>query len=78
MSGGSMNYLYLKIEDVDFELNTPERIAFKQHLKLVAEACRAIEWVDSGDSSEGSESKFISACLSNREYLKDIEDDNSI
>jgi hypothetical protein len=65
MSGGSMDYLYRRIEDAEFELNTPERIAFKQHLNLVAEACKAIEWVDSGDNSEGSENEFITKCINN-------------
>ncbi len=65
MSGGSMDYLYRRIEDAEFELNTPERIAFKQHLNLIAEACKAIEWVDSGDNSEGSENEFITKCINN-------------
>jgi hypothetical protein len=63
MSGGSMEYLYRRIEDAEFDLNTPERVVFKQHLNLVAKACKAIEWVDSGDNSEGSESEFIRACI---------------
>ena len=41
-----MNYLYLHIQDAEFDLTTPERIAFKQHLNLVSEACKAIEWVE--------------------------------
>ena len=65
MSGGSMDYLYRKIQDAEFELNTSERIAFKQHLQLVAEACKAIEWVDSGDNSEGSEIEAIVDCINN-------------
>ena len=65
MSGGSMNYLYSHIQDAEFELTTPQRIAFKQHLNLVAEACKAIEWVDSGDNSEGSENEFITKCINN-------------
>lgn len=65
MSGGSMNYLYRRIEDVEFELTTPQRITFKQHLNLVAEACKAVEWVDSGDNSEGSENEFITKCINN-------------
>lgn len=65
MSGGSMEYLYRRIEDAEFELNTPQRIAFKQHLELVAEACKAIEWVDSGDNSNGTENEFISKCINN-------------
>jgi hypothetical protein len=63
MSGGSMEYLYRRIEDAEFELNTHERVAFKEHLNQVAKACKAIEWVDSGDNSEGSENEFIRACI---------------
>lgn len=45
-----------------------ERIAqlrrrFADHLELVAEAMRAIEWVDSEDSSEGAEIAAIEAVL---------------
>lgn len=72
MSGGSMDYLYRRIEDAEFDLTTPERIAFKQHLNLVAEACKAIEWVDSCDNSEGSETEVIAKCInikSNNEEL---------
>jgi hypothetical protein len=72
MSGGSMNYLYSHIQDAEFKLTTPQRIAFKQHLNLIAEACKAIEWVDSGDNSEGSENEVIIKCInitSNNEEL---------
>ncbi len=38
MSGGSMNYLYSKLlHCADFLVNTPEREAFANHLKLVAQ-----------------------------------------
>ena len=64
MSGGSMNYLYSKIEyDATFALDTPERKAFKKHLAVVAKALKAIEWVDSGDSGPESETEAIRACL---------------
>lgn len=64
MSGGSMNYLYSKLEyDATFEQNTPERVAFAEHLKLVAEALHDIEWVDSGDYGGGRETAAILACL---------------
>jgi len=41
--------------DKDNEL----RIAFKAHLLLVAEAMRAIEWEDSGDSGPGDTNTVI-------------------
>jgi len=41
----------------------PKRLAFAAHLRLVAEALRAIEWVDSGDCVPGDEHDAIDACL---------------
>ena len=64
MSGGSMNYLYSKLEyDATFSTDTPERLAFKKHLVKVALALHDIEWVDSGDKSPGDENAAIRACL---------------
>ena len=63
MSGGSLDYFYLKLEELDFRQQTPQRKAFKRHLVLVAQALHDIEWVDSGDYSEGAESEAIEACL---------------
>lgn len=73
MSGGSMNYLYSKIEcNANFSLNTPERRAFDKHLKLVTKALRDIEWVDSGDSSPGDENEAILQCLSIERVLQSL------
>jgi len=63
MSGGSMGYLYSKVEDADFEANTPLRILFKKHLNLVAAALHDIEWVDSSDYGEGDEEEAIIAAM---------------
>ncbi len=64
MSGGSMNYLYCKLEnDADFKQTTPERKAFALHLVKVAKALHDIEWVDSCDYRPGDESEAIRACL---------------
>ena len=68
MSGGSMDYLYLKVENVEFSTNTPLRRAFMAHLKLVAKALHEIEWVDSGDG--GDEDSAIRACLNKRAPLQ--------
>jgi len=78
MSGGSLNYLYSKVlHDSDFPLDTPERIAFAEHLKLVAQALHDIEWVDSGDYGPGDESAAILACL-NPEQTTAVEVANGI
>ena len=66
MSGGSMNYIYSRLEsDAEFDLNTPERVAFAKHLKLVAKALHDIEWVDSSDYGPGDDTAAIRACLGN-------------
>ncbi len=52
MSGGSMDYLCFKVEEVAYILaneKSPTRRAFGAHLKKVAHALHEIEWVDSGD-----------------------------
>jgi hypothetical protein len=64
MSGGSMNYLYSKLEhNATFSTDTPERKAFKAHLAKVAKALHDIEWVDSCDMGPGDENAAIRACL---------------
>lgn len=62
MSGGSMDYLYHKVEGAGFKENTTLRRAFRAHLSLVARALKAIEWNDSGDGDDG-EDTAIRACL---------------
>lgn len=67
MSGGSYDYAYRDmdsfIRDLDRRANTPLRKAFVKHLAKVANAMHDIEWVDSGDYSEGDEDKSIAVCL---------------
>ena len=63
MSGGSMDYLYLKVEDASMRIDSPLRRAFWIHLKKVAKALHDIEWVDSGDYARGDEVKAIEECL---------------
>lgn len=71
MSGGSMNYLYSKLEnDAEFRHTTPERKAFAKHLEKVAKALHDIEWVDSGDYGHGEDSEAIRACLSSGAVLE--------
>ena len=64
MSGGSMNYLYSRIDlDCQFRENTPERKAFAKHMELVKQALHDIEWVDSSDYGPGDDTAAILACL---------------
>lgn len=69
MSGGSMQYLYQKVEWAEFSENTPERIAFRKHLNLVAKALHDIEWVDSGDCGRGDDAEAIMACITKSDVL---------
>lgn len=74
MSGGSYNYLYLRVEEVATDPRVrnggPVRRAFAKHLDKVAEAMRAIEWVDSCDSSD--DTKEILACLGPYAELEEL------
>lgn len=66
MSGGSYDYayryVYMFAESIDNSRN-PLRKAFATHLAKVAKAMHDIEWVDSGDYSDGDENKAIQDCL---------------
>ena len=71
MSGGSLDYLYQKIQYAEFETeSSPERRAFSEHLKRVVEALHDIEWVDSGDYGPGRELAAIRECLKGTEIAK--------
>ena len=65
MSGGSYDYAYSRIGQLADEIKPTSdlRRAFIKHLHLVAQACHDIEWVDSGDYSEGREDEAIRECL---------------
>ena len=83
MSGGSLDYLYSKLEHslTDIPDNgNPLRKAFKKHLLLVSKALHDIEWVDSEDYKSGDEEAAIKACLPDyrqcvlQELLRDGDD----
>lgn len=64
MSGGSMDYLCYKVDEVADELcheKSPARRAFGEHLKKIAHALHEIEWVDSGDKGSPSDVDAIRA-----------------
>lgn len=67
MSGGSYDYLYIKIENVAESLRylnqNKFRSAFQKILYLLADAMHDIEWVDSGDMSPGDENEAIEKLL---------------
>lgn len=68
MSGGSYDYAYRHIEDIQLHPSTNElaqsrRDVLQQLLKLVAITMHTIEWIDSGDRGPGDEVASIDACL---------------
>lgn len=74
MSGGSMDYLYSKVLDASFNEHTVLRRAFRQHLKLIAEALRAIEWNDSCDGDDREEI-LLKKCLGKERILRQAKTD---
>ena len=60
-----MDYLYYKVEEAEFIGDTVLRVRFKEHLKKVARALRAIEWNDSGDGDK-DEDRLIQEVLDRR------------
>lgn len=81
MSGGSWDYVYIKIEEVADRLKheqSPLRRAFGDHLILCAKAMYDIEWVDSGDIGKGDDRDAIKAVLADsvpEKTLNAVKDD---
>lgn len=67
MSGGSLNYMYHKVEDAARDIarlaETPLHRAFAAHLMKVAKALHDIEWLFSADYGPGQEVEAISAVV---------------
>lgn len=49
--------------------HTLERRTFAKHLEKVAEALYEVEWVDSGDKSDGDETEAIMKCIGDGDIL---------
>lgn len=67
VSGGHYDYAYQSIDrfirEFQHKANTPIRQAFLKQIARVSQAMHDIEWVDSGDYSEGDEDNAIIKCL---------------
>lgn len=67
MSGGSLNYVYIRVEDAAREIaerrDSPLHRAFSQHLVKVAQALHDVEWVLSADYSPGRDEAAMRAVL---------------
>ena len=68
MSGGKLRYVYQQV--LDALDDNPKvwgvsilRREFSKHLRHVAEALKAVEWVESGDGSEAEEDAAIRKVL---------------
>jgi len=71
MSGGAYDYAYSRVLNFADELraegdldaaSSELREEFREHLRLVAETMRSIEWNDSGDGDQ-DEAENITKCL---------------
>ena len=69
MSGGSMDYLYCKVQDASFRENTTERKALRLHLNKLAKALQAVEWNDSADGAD-NESELIREAIGDQIILE--------
>ena len=78
MSGGSWDYLTFRVgEAADRLYNSKDalRKALGVHLHLVAEALHDIEWVDSGDMSNGDEKEAILRVIQKEDWLSVLVED---
>ena len=77
MSGGSLDYIHWKVEEVAMRLkdkdNTPLQRAFGEHLENVAKALHDIEWVFSGDYGKGDDDEAIKVVLGENYEAKAFE-----
>jgi glutaminase len=79
MSGGSLDYVYFKVESAahdiardSFTNKIPELKAFKDHLIKVAEVLHDVEWFLSGDYAEETMVKSIKELLTEEQVLKSV------
>jgi len=74
MSGGSLDYVYQKVNDavdeIECRAKTNLHKAFAKHLRKVSDALHDIEWVFNGDCGTPSEEKAIRACITPTDELK--------
>jgi len=82
MSGGSLDYVYGKVEDTARTIiersRNPLHLAFAKHLIKVSQALHDLEWVFSGDSSEPDEEDAIRAVIHPKEELESAKEEAEI
>jgi hypothetical protein len=79
MSGGSLDYIFSRVEDASEMIrkncDTPLHKAFARHLLLVSKALHDIEWVMSGDKGEGDDIEAIKKVVSSQLLLETLVED---
>ena len=74
MSGGSLDYVCYRLDDaidtIERRATTALHKAFAKHLKDVAKALHDLEWVYSGDYSEGQEVESLRKVVNKEMELK--------
>ena len=74
MSGGSLDYVCYKVDDaidtIEKRATTVLQKAFAAHLKDVSKALHDLEWVYSGDYSEGQEVESLRKVINKEMELK--------
>ena len=80
MSGRSLDYAYLKIDDIIENLQYRSNLTqlhktFIRHLTKVSKALYDLEWMLSGDTSEGSEIDAIRKVVTVNEELESVVKD---
>ena len=82
MSGGSLDYVCYKVDDaidtIEKRATTVLQIAFAAHLKDVSKALHDLEWVYSGDYSEGQEVESLRKVINKEMELKAATNDARI
>ncbi len=73
MSGGSWDYFYRDVAEISERLsdeNCVYRKSLGNKMKLISEALKAVEWVDSGDWGQGDDIELIKKCFDDdKEFL---------
>ena len=74
MSGGSLDYVCYKLDDaievIERRATTVLQKAFAKHLKDVAKALHDLEWVYSGDYSDGDDVEALRKVVNKEMELK--------
>ena len=82
MSGGSLDYAYMRVQEIaDSVLQKSENAhhrALGKHLSKISKALKILEWVLSGDSAEGEEIEAINNVLPLTCMLESVVNDAKV